>query len=249
MQGLIKRALGYAGIYYAKRQYMNVGIDWLWDVHRVASGRNLDIICDVGANVGQTAAEMKARFPAAAVHAFEPIAVTFETLQQNTRRLSGVTCHRLALSDAPGRAAMTAEANSPLNSLVSASERALPARADLEEVAVETIDRFCRDRQIERIGLLKVDAEGADLKALQGADAMLRAGQVAFVFVEVGFNRSNPRFVHVSTMLEYMAAVGLEPYSFYDYCRLQPPSYDSEGLGLEFGNALFVSPAAISRLL
>ncbi len=37
---------------------------------------------------------------------------------------------------------------------------------------------------------------------------------------------------------------GVEPYSFYDYCR-RAPAYEEEGHGLVFANVLLVSPAAI----
>lgn len=248
MKEFIKETLTRAGIYYAKRQYMPCGIDWLWDVNRIARGRSITTVFDVGANVGQTTQMIKARFPTAGVHAFEPVSSTFQTLEQNVRPLDGVTCHRLALSDSVGAAAMTAAANSPLNRLVDARPGPGPADGGIERVETDTIDRFCLQRRIERIDLLKVDAEGADLKVLQGAARMLAESRVAFVFAEVGFDPADAGHVHVAALLAQLRGVGLEPYSFYDYCRLRPPDYEHEGLGLVFANVLLVSPAAIAAL-
>ena len=242
MKDAIKHALQRAGIYYAKRQYMPVGIDWLWDIERIVRGRPVQTVFDVGANIGQTTQVIKARFPAAAVHAFEPVSSTYQTLERNVRPFHGVTCHRLALSDRPGMAAMTADANSPLNRLVEAR----PNPGSVEQVETDTLDRFCLAHRVERIDILKVDAEGADLKVLQGAGRMLREGRVSFVFAEVGFDPADAGHVHVSALLDHLRQAGVEPYSFYDYCRLRPPAYEDEGLGLVFANVLLVSPAGLT---
>jgi len=246
MKEAIKQALHRAGIYYAKRQYMPCGIDWLWDVERMVRGRPVRTVFDVGANIGQTTQMIKAQFPEAAVHAFEPVSSTYQTLERNVRPLDGVACHRLALSDRVGVAAMTADANSPLNRLVETRSERVPAAGGIEQVETDTIDRFCLERRIERIDLLKVDAEGADLKVLEGAGRMLREGRVSFVFAEVGFDPADAGHVHVAVLLEHLRQAGIEPYSFYDYCRLRPPAYEEEGLGLVFANVLLLSPAALS---
>lgn len=248
MKDLIRSALTRAGIYYAKRQYMPCGIDWLWDVHRLLRGRRMQTVFDVGANVGQTTLAIKARFPHARVHAFEPVGSTFNTLQQKLRGLDGVTAHRLALSDRPGTAMMTADTNSPLNRLLYGAPMMAGGALPTESVATDTIDRFCAARRIERIDLLKVDAEGADLKVLEGGAAMLRDGRVAFVFAEVGFNPADAGHVHLPVLLDHLLRAGIEPYSFYDYCRLKPPAYVDEGLGLVFANVLLVCPRAIGAL-
>jgi FkbM family methyltransferase len=246
MKAWLRSAVARAGIYYAKRQYMPVGIDWLWDVERLAAGRTLRTAFDVGANVGQTTQAITARFPGARVHAFEPVAATFTTLQRNTGHLDAVVTHRLALSDRNGSAVMTAAPDSPLNRFVSSTTGA--ESAPTERVDTQTLDRFCADHAIDRVDLLKVDAEGADLAVFQGAAGVFRDQRVAFVFAEVGFDRHDSGHVHLAVLFEHLTAAGFEPYAFYDYCRLQPPDYERAGLGLVFANVLFVSPAALARL-
>jgi FkbM family methyltransferase len=243
IKGLVKRA----GIYYARRRYMPCGIDWLWDVQRIIHGRRLGIVFDVGANVGETTVTVKARFPDAEVHAFEPVTGTYQTLEKNVGHLGKVTCHRIALCDRIGSATMTAATDSPLNRLLGAGETS-PHSREVETVDTETIDHFCALHNVERIDILKIDAEGADLSVLQGASAMLTRGRVAFVFVEVGFERDDVTHVHLPRICEFLANAGLRPYSFYDYCRLKPPHYEEEGLGLVFANILFVSSTGIQTI-
>lgn len=248
MKRAIRAAIERAGLYYAKRRYMPCGIDWLWDVQRLLRGRRIETAFDVGANVGQTTLSIKERFPHARVHAFEPVGSTFNTLEQNVRALDGVSLHRLALSDFAGRATMTADANSPLNRLLDGAPATAAGAPLTESVATDTIDRFCAERRIARIDLLKVDAEGADLKVLEGGAEMLRDGRVAFVFAEVGFKPDDSGHVHLPVLLDHLLRAGVEPYSFYDYCRLKPPAYVDEGLGLVFANVLFVCPRAMGAL-
>ena len=53
-----------------------------------------------------------------------------------------------------------------------------------ETVDVETVDRFCEQRDINHITLLKVDAEGLDLAVLVGAHGMLAAASVGIAQFE-----------------------------------------------------------------
>lgn len=240
MKEAIRNALRRAGIYYAKRQYMPCGIDWLWDIHRLTRGRPVRTVFDVGANLGQTTRLIKQRFPAAGVHAFEPIGTTYASLEQGVRGLDGVTCHRLALCERVGRATMTAAKNSLLNRLLPDSDAG--GLSPAESVDTDTVDHFCAIHEIGNIDILKIDAEGADLRVLQGAEAMLRDGKVAFAFVEFGFDPNDSGHAYFPAIHDYLDQAGMRVYGFYDYY------HEDEGRRLVFANVLFLSPSAISAL-
>ena len=213
MKATLQSALEAVGIYYAKRQYMPSGVDWLWDIQRLLGERRLATAIDVGANVGNTARAIKQRFPDAIVHAIEPVASTFEILKRSCGALAGVTAYRLALSDTSGRALMATGPNSELNHLIQADGTSYE---QVETVDTETLDRFCSARAIDRIGLLKIDAEGADLKVLQGGKRVLAEGRAAFVLCEVGFSTADERHVHVADLLARLSDAGFRTYAFYD---------------------------------
>jgi len=240
MKQVIKDALNRAGIYYAKRQYMPCGIDWLWDIRRLLGDRSVSTVFDVGANIGQTTSMIKKRFPAAAVHAFEPVQTTYQSLQRTVRGLSGVTCHRLALCERVGQSTMTATQDSVSNRLLSDAEG--DSGALIESVETDTVDHFCAARKIASIDILKVDAEGADLRVLQGGEAMIRQGKVAFAFVEFGFDPDDSGHAYFPSVYDYLEKAGMRVYSFYDYYHVD------EGRRLIFANVLFLSPPAIAAL-
>lgn len=245
MKRLIKRAISEAGFHYAKRQYMPRGIDWLWDISRVCQGLPIRTVFNVSANVGQTTLLIKERFPEAHVHAFEPVSATHQPLGRNVGQLAGVTCHRLALTERVGKARVTAAEDSVLNRLLSDVET--PDGSGIETVDTETVDHFCSSREIAAIDILKIDAEGSDLRVRHGSQGMLQGGRVAFVLVEVGFEGDDPTHVHLRILYDCLKKARLNCYAFYDYYyeKVAPPTIAEDRPGLSLANMLFVSPATI----
>ena len=237
MKSVLQSALQSVGIYYAKRQYMPSGVDWLWDIRRLLGNRPLGTVIDVGANVGNTTAAIKARFPGSSVHAIEPVAATFEILTRTCATLADVTAHRVALSDTRGRAMMATGSNSELNHLIDNEESQYER---VESVETNTLEEFCETRAINRIGLLKIDAEGSDLRILQGGRRLWEQRRVAFLFSEVGFNLADKRHLHVAELLGLLPKLGFQPYAFYDYYH--------EGDELVFANLLSVCPPALATI-
>ena len=131
------------------------------------------MIClDIGANIGEMALHM-ARLvgPHGHVHAFEPVPSVLARLRQNVQRnnlADRITVHPVALSNTTGTARIafaedTAE-NQGMGSLVT---RDGPLHAECE-VPTMTIDDFVRTHGIERIDLMKIDIQGAELLLLEG---------------------------------------------------------------------------------
>jgi FkbM family methyltransferase len=167
------------GYYLRHRGAMPYGIDYMWDIERLATSRNLAIetFFDIGANTGQTSKRALSEFPAAKVIAFEPHPNAFAELSRlsTCRRFSA---HNIALSDRNGTASLFCNDNTR-DSLVIAE----PAVQSIE-VNCLTLDSFCRREAIRRIDVLKTDTEGADLAVLRGAENMLASGSVRFVYTE-----------------------------------------------------------------
>jgi FkbM family methyltransferase len=108
--------------------------------------------------------------PPGMVHAFEPTEVAFRRLVRNLdlNALSNVAAHRLALWD---------EAGATL-SLCGPAALASPARADGstpggETVPAVTIDDYVASRGLAGVGLIMLDTEGGEERALRGARRLL----------------------------------------------------------------------------
>jgi hypothetical protein len=83
--------------------------------------------------------------------------------------------------------------NSKINSLLPDAQFAVRFREKARQIEIRctTIDRFCSDRGINQIDVLKIDAEGFDFDVLKGASSMLAEQAIKFIYFE--FNDISPR--------------------------------------------------------
>src|SRR6476661_6549330 len=82
------------------------GVSLRMDVARFLPSLRLDIIFDVGANVGQSATAYVTEFPKSLVYCFEPVDETFRLLQENVGKYENVRPYRLAFAAARGKDTM-----------------------------------------------------------------------------------------------------------------------------------------------
>jgi FkbM family methyltransferase len=126
------------------------------------------VIFDVGANFGYYALVLAAGLrQTCVVHALEPTEATFQRLCRHIalNEMDCVHAHRLALSDAPGRASMRGRDG---NSGAAFLE---PGAGD---VLVSTLDEFVAGQGIRRLDFLKIDVEGFEERVLRGGERALR---------------------------------------------------------------------------
>ncbi len=191
-------------------------------------------IFDVGANIGQTADRFRQIYPTAVIHCFEPVPATFEVLRQRQRDHPNVQCHRLALSDRCGTGRINVYGSSEICSLEPGRGNATSS----ESVDIQTIDAFATEHRIPVIDLLKIDAEGHDLAVLRGAEAMLKAAQTTFVFVEVqlsryySINNTGTKPLSIGQVTDLLEPLGYRCLGLYDQSFV--PTW-----GLHYANALF----------
>lgn len=119
------------------------------------------------------------------VHAFEPASATFQRLRERLHATAGarhVTCNHLALSREPGRAELHVVHDlAGTNSLHRL--HGFPA-TQTESVAVDTVAGYAERRGIDRVTLMKVDAEGHDLEVLAGAEPLFAEQRIEVVQFE-----------------------------------------------------------------
>lgn len=190
------------------------------------------IVFDIGANIGQTSRTYAAAWPKARIHAFEPIRATFSKLEANIRRHKRIAAHHCALGDEEAQVTVQlSQADRSLrNSLLVAPE----GSTETEQVQVTTVDTFCRQHEITRIDFLKIDAEGYDLKVLQGSEALLMDKKIKAVLVEVGFHEAHERFVPLQDIIAYLCPQGFTLAGLYDQSIYKKPRT------LALANALFI---------
>jgi FkbM family methyltransferase len=138
-------------------------------LERVAKhGKRPATIFDVGANVGSyTKQALQICGADTVVHAFEPSGAAFARLDAQFGKLPNVHLSKAGIGAAPGAA--TLYFDEPGSVLASTHGRG----KHREEVKIITLDDYCAEHRIEHIDLLKLDLEGGELEALQGARRIL----------------------------------------------------------------------------
>jgi FkbM family methyltransferase len=147
---------------------------------------HVPITClDVGANEGGYSELILAGLGGRAdIHCFEPATQTYARLAARLGDVPSVELHRAAVGRVEGTATLhTIPAHGQLASLVP-FERQRETVPEL--VPMAQLDAWAVARKIERIALLKIDVEGAELDALAGAADLLAARAVDVVQFEYG---------------------------------------------------------------
>jgi FkbM family methyltransferase len=142
---------------------------------------------DVGANVGAwTEAMHRLRGNGLLrIYAFEPAPAIAAILDQAVAALRGrAVVVRAAASDGDGTTTFFFRADNPLLSSIADFGHAAAA-----PIAVPTVrlDTFAARERIERIHLLKVDAEGYDMAVLRGASPLLASKRIDVIQFEYNF--------------------------------------------------------------
>jgi FkbM family methyltransferase len=241
---VLKRVIQSLGYYYAKRDFMPLGIDWAWDIQRLNRGRPLNTVFDVGANIGQTATILSHTFPSSVIHSFEPVASTYATLKANTQSMQNVFCHQLAVSSKQGLGKMLCTDNSLTNRLDASEDQSRADQDSQETVRITSVDEFCRQSGIQQIDLLKIDVEGNEANVITGAASCLSERRIRFILAEIGFNSDDAGHCYAPTLLKLLGDQGMTLYALYDYCKLLPPHYTEAATAPVFANALFVQAKA-----
>jgi FkbM family methyltransferase len=144
-------------------------------VDRLLEGRPPPVVYDIGASFGFHTLQWAPR--ARHVYAFEPADAPRAYLRDNVRGLDNVTVLDLAIADSDGPATLRRYRHAFTHSLYDRGpigERSNPERGT-GPVAVATLDRLIARDGLLPPGLVKLDAEGAELPALSGAREVLRA--------------------------------------------------------------------------
>lgn len=138
---------------------------------RLPKPENVKVVLDIGANVGAATVFFSELYPAAKIHAFEPIPGNMEILKLNAAsrgRPGSIECHLLALSDNDGELQMIHSPNTRNCGGWSFYQRGAEGSEEKVSVSVRKSGDFLRELALERVDVIKIDTEGAEKEILHG---------------------------------------------------------------------------------
>ena len=163
------------------------------------------VVYDVGAHLGYHSTLASAL--GGKVHAFEPSKSTLPILRTNVP--DDVTVAATALWDEVTTLQFKdfGELHSAVNTFLAPKDDAVAEPEEIYPVSVTTLDRYVEETG-EIPGLIKVDAEGAELQVLQGSVATMRAHR-PYLTIEVGDTSQEQTSRRA---LDFALACGYVPY-------------------------------------
>ena len=172
----------------------------------------VDLVLDVGANVGQYARALRRDGYAGRILSFEPLSGAYLQLLHASRRDNAWQAVRCALGAREGTAILNVAGNSVSSSvlpMLPAHLRSAPESAYVgaEEVPVRRLDSVLAEhgRPGERV-FLKVDAQGSERAVLEGASGCLDA--IAGIQLEMPLTPLYQGEASMPELVEHMASRG-----------------------------------------
>jgi len=180
--------------------------------------RRDDVVFDVGANIGWYTVNMASAVPHGTCHAFEPMPPTMERLRANCE-LNGIGANvrfnQVALGYEQGEVTLHSfdSLGHGHNSL---STR---GRTDFTSWAVPmtTLDCYITESGIDRVDLVKMDVEGAEMGVMQGASQLFALDLPPAWIIELNDETSREFGYTPPDILEFVASRG--EYSFFRIIR------------------------------
>lgn len=174
---------------------------------------SVDLVLDVGANLGQFATDLKLSGYAKRIDSFEPVKSQFEYLSKRALIYSNWKTHNFAFGDRVGENEIFVTSNSGLSSSflqmnnTHISNFPMAKMINSEMVQVTTIQEYIKTADVEpRTTLLKLDVQGYESKDLAGCRDQLQHFALCFLEVSlIPLYDEEPTFLEI---LNYLNANG-----------------------------------------
>lgn len=169
------------------------------------------LIVDVGANIGFFTLAVLAKSEGATVHGFEPSPGSFALLKACILRnnlASRVTLNQVALYSEPGEMGFQVHADKyGAYDGFRDTGYAGVGESTVTKVQVTTLDMYAQQVGLDRLDLLKIDVEGAELFVLRGARDVLTRLRPTVLF-EVGYQNLRPFGILPSDLYRFFDGIG-----------------------------------------
>lgn len=167
--------------------------------------RKGNVVVDVGAHIGLFTLKIALQVgEKGRVIAVEPEKKNYAFLTENIRinRYRNVTPVDLALSDFEGKARFFLKARSVSHSLF--GKTFVTPIIGSTEVDVTTLDKMLEKLAVNRVDLLKINVEGAELNVLKGGEHLLSEGRISNIVLAT----HPPRKKEAEEISEYLRSMG-----------------------------------------
>jgi FkbM family methyltransferase len=176
----------------------------------------IDLIVDVGANIGQFANALRNMRYVNQIVSFEPISQCFDELCFSMKNDSNFEAQQLAIGDYDGQSTINVSKNLVSSSLLKVNDEVASFADQLssektEVVEVRKLDTVFKGLQTENV-YLKIDVQGFEKEVIEGGTNFLK--QVKIVQVETALTSLYKNGSRLKDILELLIDCDFLPYNF-----------------------------------
>lgn len=187
------------------------------------------VIFDVGAYIGDTVEQFKSSFPESHIHAFEPFNESFVIMKNRFQETDAIFFNNLAIGDSVVEAdSLYVTRNKGSSSLLKPMKSANkfwegnPLLMQKKvEVKINTIDKYCEEKSINEIDILKIDVQGNEIKVLKGASRMLGDKKIKLIFTEISIAPSYKNQSEIDEIISLLRSYGYRIFNFFKMKHLK----------------------------
>ncbi|MFZ0337892.1 MAG: FkbM family methyltransferase [Terracidiphilus sp.] len=202
---IIRAAYKRLGIIHVGRRRVRDLIDFIED-------RGIDLVIDVGANIGQFGESLRAGGYRGRIVSFEPIAAAFQTLARKAAADGNWKAHHCGLGAAPGTATLHVSGLSECSSILDLNNTASLhdsriATDHTQEIQIQALDQVAASLTGKM--LLKIDTQGYEQQVISGgAETIQRVLGILMELPVIHVYAGEWRFHEA---IEYMSGLGFVP--------------------------------------
>jgi FkbM family methyltransferase len=148
-------------------------------LYQFLASRDIDIVLDVGANIGQFAMQLRESGYTGLIISFEPVFAVFEQLRENCKDDPLWEARNYALGAETGNLQINVSKYSVFSSILNQTAKAIDFDerakiASIEKIKVVALDDFFVSEFAEKSIFMKIDTQGFEQHVLRGALQSLR---------------------------------------------------------------------------
>lgn len=195
------------------------------------SSRQVDLVLDVGANLGQYARGLRSHGYKGRIHSFEPIKAVYEKLAASASADEGWDVSNCAVGAAPGCADINVSDYTVYSSIRPTTDLGTDFSRHAKVVRVESVEVVTLDSFAIRAAqaiFLKIDTQGYEREVLAGARELLK--RCVGLQLELPVEHLYKDVWSFNEALAYLDNIGFVPAQF----RMVNALHDDKASALEF---------------
>jgi FkbM family methyltransferase len=145
---------------------------------RIPFVRDVEVVMDIGANVGAAAVVFSFSYPDATIFAFEPGSGPYGLLRANTDARPNVHAHNFGLYSSNVQVPLYRGTYDSVMSSVAKSEG---TREESELITLRSVREWLDESSIAKIDILKIDTEGCEVPILEALSDLLPRVKVIYL--------------------------------------------------------------------